>query len=218
MNARQSQIKGRARLRALAADTATRGFEMESERERFLRLADPQAAPRVVSSFNLFPTPQDLAAEMAGELLRGRALGRWLEPSAGTGRLYTAARAHDGSAPAVLVEIAAECAGELYRVTAADPQCQLLQRDFLGCDPSELGQFESVLMNPPFCRGSDLRHIKHARRFLAPGGRLVSLLASGPRQRAALQDSPLISSWRDLGERFKSEGTRVSVAMVTIDN
>ena len=51
-------------------------------------------------------------------------------------------------------------------------------------------------MNPPFERGSDIRHIEHALTFLKPGGRLVAICANGPRQRERLQ--PMASEWIDL--------------------
>lgn len=89
MYARSSQQLGRLRLRHLLEVTEAEGENMATERERFERLADPGSRPRVVSSFNLFQTPEPLAARMASLLTPGRTL----EPSAGLGRLYRAVRA-----------------------------------------------------------------------------------------------------------------------------
>jgi 16S rRNA A1518/A1519 N6-dimethyltransferase RsmA/KsgA/DIM1 with predicted DNA glycosylase/AP lyase activity len=109
--------------------------------QRFARLAGDDSKSRVVSAFNLFQTPEPLAArvvEMAGEL------GRTLEPSAGLGRLYRAVRARSGC-HVTLVEQSAECCAELYRETAGDGACKLVQGDFLSAEG--LGLFDNIVMN-----------------------------------------------------------------------
>lgn len=208
---RDSQLRGRLRLRHLQETTEARGEEMAEQRGRFQRLAREDSAPRVVSSFNLFQTPPELAAQLAGMFPR---FGRTLEPSAGLGRLYRAVRAIS-ACPVVLVEVAAECAGELYRATEGDEAATLVQADFLACTADRLGRFDSVIMNPPFKNGVDVKHIRHAASLLNPGGRLVSLCAAGPRQRKGLAD---VTEWIDLpAGTFKAEGTSVAAAIVVID-
>lgn len=212
---------GRLRLLHLREQTEAVGETMEVERGRFDRLRDG-GPPRVVSAFNLFQTPPELARRLAGLLLPAPcsslpASARILEPSAGLGRLYEAVRRRS-TAPVVLVELAAECAAELYRETATDPAATLIQADFLACDADRLGGlFSHILMNPPFKMGRDIKHIEHARRLLAPGGRLVALCAAGPRQRRRLQ--PAAAGWIDLPPgSFKSEGTNVAAAMCVFQN
>jgi hypothetical protein len=213
MNARESQRTGRLRLRHLLEVTEAKGEEMAAERPRFQRLAREDAAPRVVSSFNLFQTPEPLADRLAGMF---DTFGRTLEPSAGLGRLYNAARSISRSFPIVLVEHSPECCGELYRATDGDSLSELVQADFLACGSDRLGLFDSILMNPPFKMGTDCKHVLHALTLLAPGGRLVSLCANGPKQRAKLQ--PIASQWIELpAGSFKAEGTGVNVAIVAID-
>lgn len=205
---------GRLRLRHLLEVTEAVGEEMAVERGRFDRLRDPNAAPRVVSAFNLFQTPPKLAANLA-DLLRLDTLcpsGRILEPSAGLGRLYHAARELT-PCPITLVELAPECCGELYRAIQGDAAARLIQGDFLAMDADRLGGlFDRVLMNPPFKQGRDIKHIEHARRLLAPGGRLVALCANRPRQQAKLR--PAAIEWYPLPDgSFRSEGTNVAAAM-----
>lgn len=213
MNARESQARGRLRLRHLLETTEAVGETMDAERPRFERLADNAERPRVVSAFNLFQTPEPLAARLAGMFRR---FGRVLEPSAGLGRLYRAVKAIDAAAAFTLVEQAAECAGELYRQTAADHAARLIQADFLTCEVDRLGRFDAVIMNPPFKQGRDIKHILHARRFLDAGARLVALCANGPRQRAQLM--PLATEWHELpAGSFKSEGTQVNAAIFVFD-
>lgn len=213
MSARDSQLTGRLRLRHLLEHAEAIGEEMAEERPRFERLADPTAAPRVVSSFNLFQTPEPLAMRAAGMF---DTFGRTLEPSAGLGRLYRALRARSSDCHISLVEQAAECCAELYRTIEGDSAASLVQADFLSCGVDRLGLFDSILMNPPFKMGRDILHIEHARTLLAPGGKLVSFCAAGPKQRAKLQ--PFADEWHDLpGDSFKSEGTHVNAAIVVFN-
>lgn len=215
MHARESQLKGRLRLRHLAEVAEARAEEMAEQRDRFSRLADPGTAPRVVFAFNLFQTPEPLAARVAELVSEGRDIGRTLEPSAGLGRLYRAIRFVSATNPVVLVEIAPECSGELYRATEGDAAATLIQADFLACDSSRLGDFDTVVMNPPFCRGLDIKHIQHALAFLRPGGRLVAICAAGSRRREAFAD---VTRWIDLpAGTFKGEGTNVGAAIVVFD-
>lgn len=206
-----SRKTGLLRLRHLMETTEAVGEEMDTERERFQRLASKESAPRVVSAFNLFQTPEPIADRMATMLPLE---GRILEPSAGLGRLYRAIRFRS-SCHVTLVEMSAACCSELYRETEDDSACRLVQGDFLECTAEGLGTFDGIVMNPPFKMGRDIKHIKHAVTLLNPGGRLVSLCAAGPRQRKHLQP---LGEWIDLPSgSFKSEGTRVDSAIVVID-
>lgn len=199
---RQSQLLGRSRLRGLLSDTRAAAREINHERHRFAELQG--GAPVVVSAHQLFPTPPALARRLVGlaEIQPGHTV---LEPSAGTGNLL---RALGDDCQVQAVEINAALCRELAK------QWPTTCADFLQCG-RELGEFDRVIMNPPFTRGSDIRHIRHALQFVKPGGRLVALCMAGPRQRAALSDA---QEWIDLpAGSFQSEGTRVGTAMVVYD-
>ena len=210
-----SRRTGLLRLRHLAEATEAKGEEMAEQRDRFARLADPGSAPRVVTAHQLFQTPDPLAAMLAGMVPK---FGRTLEPSAGLGRIYRAIRAVDATCPVVLVDVSPACCGELYRATEGDGNARLVAGDFLTMDADRLGGlFDTIVMNPPFTMGSDIKHIEHARKLLAPGGRLVAVCASGPRQRARLK--PVATEWIDLpAGSFKGEGTNVGAAIVVFIN
>lgn len=213
MHARESQLTGRLRLRHLMEHTEARGEEMAEQRERFDRLANKEAAPRVVSAFNLFQTPEALAERLAGMIPQ---YGRTLEPSAGLGRLYRAVRSRDDGCEIVLVDNSPECCGELYRTIETDGGARLIQGDFLEMDADRLGLFDSIIMNPPFKQWRDVKHIQHARKFLKPGGRLASICANGPRQREKLQ--PEASEWIELpAGSFKESFTNVNAAIAVFD-
>lgn len=197
---RQSQLAGRARLRGLLIETKQTASEIDHERHRFEELKG--GAPVVVAAHQLFPTPPALARRVV-ELAEIRPGHRVLEPSAGTGNL--------------LREIVDACQVQAVEINAA--LCHVLTKqwpttcaDFLTCDPAALGSFDRVVMNPPFTRGSDVKHIRHALRFLKPGGKLVSICMAGPKQRRLLSDA---AKWIDLpAGSFQSEGTRVDSAIV----
>lgn len=159
-----------------------------------------------------YPTPAALAEDMVNlaELSAGM---RVLDPSAGTGVLLHAARNRMVGVITTAVELDYRLVDRL-RLSFDDVK----QADFLTCG-QELGQFDAVLMNPPFNRGADIAHIKHAYTMLKPGGVLVGICANGPRQNEQLR--PLVEStggsWTDLpAGSFKNAGTNVNTAMLVI--
>lgn len=173
---------------------------------------------QVVTANQLFPTPPDLAARMV-ELADIQSGQEVLEPSAGTGVIVDAIRSAmanetAGRCAIVAVEINQKLA---HRLAFNDclGASRVHPKDFLECN-GDLGQFDRVLMNPPFERGADIQHIQHALTMLKPGGRLVAICANGPRQQEALK--PLVTTWEDLPEdTFKEQGTGVRTALLVID-
>jgi hypothetical protein len=159
-----------------------------------------KAGVRVAVVPQLIPTPGNLAARMV-ELAAIEPTHSILEPNSGTGNLLAAIRAAQPEARLVHVEInRALCIS-----TGA------INRDFLECD---LGQFDRIIMNPPFGDAADIKHIEHAATMLKPGGRLVALCANGPRQQARLQ--PRATTWEELPPGT-FDGTGVRAALLTID-
>lgn len=205
-----SRQDGILRLRHLREHTEARGEAMADDRGRFAALTGEQAAPRAVSAFNLFQTPPELAARMASML---GPCERILEPSAGLGRLYRAIRDNGHRGPVTLVEQSPECCRELYAITEG-AGVTLRQGDFL---EMQLGEFDGIIMNPPFKMRRDIKHILRAREMLAPGGTLVALCYNGTRQQAKLQ--PVADYWEPLpAETFRSEGTRAQAVLLVISN
>lgn len=224
-----SRSLGLGRLANLQDYNQLTGLQMADHAKRFDRLKSDAAATRAVSSFNLFQTPEALADRVVEIAADGRTLGTILEPSAGLGRLYRAAR-KVSDAHIVMVEFDQSVYHELKQSALADPhRVSIMLRDFLICTPEGIFEttsrpkgapgvsiFDTVLMNPPFKNGADIKHIRHALTFLKPGGRLVSIVANGPRQREAL--IPIASQWIDLElGAFKSEATNVNAAIFVYD-
>jgi phospholipid N-methyltransferase len=182
--------------------------------------ASLKAGVQTVSAPQLFPTPQAIAMKMVeiAEIEPGHKI---LEPSAGTGAILDQIISKNAEADFFAVELNHRLAESLatkyyWRGTREDGFCRnVLQGDFLEC-AGNLGQFDRVIMNPPFENGSDIVHIMHARTMLAPGGRLVALCANGPRQQGKLK--PIASKWHDLpAGSFEAQGTRVNVALLVIE-
>jgi predicted RNA methylase len=95
--------------------------------------------------------------------------------------------------------------------------------DFLTVDPAP--NFDRVVMNPPFAKQSDIRHVNHALKFLKPHGRLVSIMSASVTFRTnALADSfrHRLPSFHGTIEplpedSFTGSGTGVNTVMVTLD-
>ncbi|WP_038213378.1 methyltransferase [Xenophilus azovorans] len=176
---------------------------------------------KVVSAPQLFPAPMLLAERMVA-LAAPRLGERVLEPSAGSGNLLRALpgviqeRAPIGTlrqtvCDVVAVELNLALRDSLIHEGLAQ---RVIGGDFLACTPEDLGLFDVILMNPPFADGADIAHIRHAREFLAVGGRLVALCADGPRQREQLL---ALGEYEPLPEgSFASVGTQVRAALLVI--
>jgi predicted RNA methylase len=200
---------------AAAPVTATKpeGAESIEAMRQMLR----NGGVKVVSAPQLFPTPMELANRMVEVAAPGMG-DSVLEPSAGSGNLL---RALAGVVPfitmkqtacdVVAVELNADLCESLKNAGLAQ---WVVRGDFLECTPQALGRFDVILMNPPFANGSDIKHIEHARQFLAPGGRLVAICADGPRQRERLVE---LGEYESLpAGSFANAGTQVNTAMVVI--
>jgi len=173
-----------------------------------------KAGVQVVTANQLFPTPPELAKRLV-DLADIQPGNRVLEPSAGTGNLL---RAMPSYCESVAVEIDPKLSTRLHAFDEAYPHLVSVWvcKDFMECTGEFLGTFDRIVMNPPFERGADIKHIKHAAGFLKPGGKLVAICAAGPRQRGELES---LGKWIDLPEgSFKEQGTNVNTAIVIIEN
>jgi protein-L-isoaspartate O-methyltransferase len=199
-----------ARTRRLVQRAAQQqAQEPDCQAEAFEALEQQaEAGVQVVAVPQLFPTPPALADRMV-QLAEIRPEHRVLEPSAGTGNLL---RAIGPEPDKVAVEIDPRLVEVLAR--SGFSGLHIHQGNFLECN-GDIGTFDRIVMNPPFTRGEDIKHIKHAAEHLRPGGVLVALCASGPRQWDELR--PLATSWEDLPPwTFKEQGTGVRVSLLLI--
>lgn len=169
----------------------------------------------VPQKFGYFPTPLALGLHVAelAEIESGHAV---LEPSIGQGHLAEAIKQTQPGAGITGYELlpgnVAKCAGRFDATEA----------DFLALPPR--AEFDRVVMNPPFEKQADIRHVQHALKFLKPGGKLVSIMSAG----VMFRDNKLTTDFRDLvvergGEfeenddgAFKESGTMVRTVTVEI--
>lgn len=164
--------------------------------------------------YGYFPTPAKLAKHVVFMADIGPDM-RVLEPSAGQG--------------AIAEHVPAGCS--LHCVELLDDNVAALAKrgfsikhhgDFLSLAP--VAEFDRVVMNPPFDKQSDIDHVTHAWKFLKPGGRLVSIMASS----VLFRDNRKTVEFRGLAEKhgtierlpegsFKESGTGVNTVLVVMD-
>lgn len=131
---------------------------------------------------------------------------RILEPSCGDGRIMDmiAAREHRPFG----IEYHAGRANQ-----AKAKGHSVLQANFLECPPR--AEFDRVVMNPPFYGRHYVKHVRHALKFLKPGGVLVSILPAT----AHYDHGELDGEWRDLPvASFAEAGTNVPTGLLRIVN
>lgn len=124
--------------------------------------------------FNFYQTPEALAERICdlAQIGRGHDI---LEPSAGAGRLAIAARERGANVECVEIQPA------LIRELSA-MGFPVIGDNFLAMTTSAR-KYDAVIMNPPFCRSQDVRHIRHAWGFLREGGVMVSVASAGVKYR-----------------------------------
>ena len=113
-----------------------------------------------------FPTPEELT-EKKIELLDLQPGQTILEPSAGLGHM--ADKVKELGFDVTCIEIHSGLAEALR-----EKGHTVINEDFL----THAGQYDKILMNPPFENLQDIDHVKHAFNLLNPGGRLVATMAN----------------------------------------
>jgi SAM-dependent methyltransferase len=149
------------------------GAAPDPETARRRKVEEAERALKFLTIPGFFPTPPAVAARVVelADLRPGLAV---LEPSAGKGDLAEAAAAA-GAAVAVC-----ETVPRLLDVLRLKG-LEVVADDFLAFSPGAGATlFDRVMMNPPFERGQEIDHVRHAYGFLKPGGRLVSVMSTGP--------------------------------------
>lgn len=166
--------------------------------------------------FGYFPTPRAVADRLF-ELADLRDSHTALEPSAGTGAIAKPLR--ELVTTVDCVELLPKHAEVLRK---ALPDSIITEGDFLAVDPTR--RYDRVVMNPPFAKQADIRHVMHASRFLKPGGQLVSVMAAGVKFR----EDRTAKGFRDFlqehdgemetlpADSFKESGTSVNTVIVTL--
>lgn len=183
----------------------------------------PSASTAVSKDLQFYWTPPEVVEEVLNfanvwrkEQFSGeRPALRILEPSCGDGRILDAIRQRGfrGFGIEYHPGRAAECKAKGHAVLTAN---------FLEQPPQ--AEFDRVVMNPPFYGKHWAKHVRHAFKFLKPGGVMVAILPAT----AQYDNSDLIADmlqtgqwadnpWRDLPVgSFAAAGTNVSTCMLRL--
>ncbi|MEO7716294.1 MAG: ParB/RepB/Spo0J family partition protein [Capsulimonas sp.] len=118
-----------------------------------------------------FPTPGDVG-RIVVEMANIKTGMKTLEPEAGSGHIADMIREMHPDAPLSVVEI-----NHSLREILLAKGHNLVADDFLEWDGGG-HLYDRIVMNPPFERGADTVHVRHAYDLLAPGGVLVAIVSA----------------------------------------
>ncbi|REF72372.1 DUF4942 domain-containing protein [Paracoccus versutus] len=166
-----------------------------------------RASTAVSKDLQYYPTPAAVVDRVLADLRYRMPGQRVLEPSCGCGRFMDALRA--AGADVIGCEVdpvrAALCEAKGHRV---------MRMNFLETVPT--ADFDQVVMNPPFYGLHYAKHVRHALKFLKPGGRLTAILPASARYDHGELDD-LRPHWDDLPVgSFSESGTNINTVVATI--
>lgn len=166
--------------------------------------------------FGYFPTPAPVVNRLI-EMADLKPDMTVLEPSAGQGAIASAVAAE--GCVVDCIEVQESNASVIFDAGYAN---LVLVRDFLTTEPGT--GYDRVVMNPPFARQDDIRHVMHAYRFLKDDGLLVAIMSNG----VTFRSTPLTREFQDLlaatggglhalpEGAFKESGTGVNTVIAVI--
>lgn len=168
--------------------------------------------------FGQFDTPREIVARLM-ELAQVAPGMDVLEPSAGVGNIV-AGIVKVGGIPHAF-EIDDKRRAQL--INRGLMQFPVARGDFLTCEPTPA--FDRVVMNPPFAKHADIDHVRHAAKFLRPGGRLVSVMSAGIKFRSTMKAAGFREFLEERGATvedlpagaFDESGTSVNAVIVAFD-
>ena len=171
-----------------------------------------RASTEVSKDLQFYWTPPavvDRALEIAGVYGPRQYSGtppvyRVLEPSCGDGRILDEIRSRGSRGFGI----------EVHAGRAAEARAKghaVLTANFL--EQPARPEFDMVVMNPPFYGRHYVKHVRHALKFLKPGGTLVSILPATARD----DHGELDGEWVDLPVgSFSEAGTNVPTVILKI--
>lgn len=138
--------------------------------EAELRKREQELARQKIPGF--FPTPKPVIDDMLerADIKPGMSV---LEPSAGRGDIV---KAIEKEVPGAEVS-AIEFNYSLNQFLQDRGYNVLPETNFLNFTNQK---FDRIVMNPPFEKGQDIEHVRHAFDLLKPGGRVVAIMSEGP--------------------------------------
>jgi predicted RNA methylase len=174
-----------------------------------------------------FFTPEDLAMKVARMAdVEGKTV---LEPSAGEGALVNACR-RLGASDVDCVEISQEYVEKLRTLAANIGKIYVRCDDFLTCSQTLVSgktdvllKYDRIVMNPPFTKDQDVRHVSHAMNFLNDDGILVAIMWPNKTRKCFVE---LLQRLDQAGYQyeiedvpagtFKESGTAIATMILTV--
>ena len=196
-------------------------FEIDaSDRIEQIILTGYVAVPK--DDFEFFTSPPEVVRHVIhlADIRDGMCV---LEPSAGQGAI---AKAAHSAAADVMIDMYELMPANNDALHALNLRLSGIGKpvDFLTVEPNPI--YDRVVMNPPFGRQADIKHVNHAFKFLRDGGKLVSVMSSS----ITFRSNKLATDFREFVESkggyieelpvgsFKSSGTMVNTVIVVIPN
>lgn len=184
--------------------------------EQIMQTGEVTLIRTIQQDYGYFPTPTPVVARLL-EIADIEPGMRILEPSTGKGAI-----AYPCAALGAIVDCY-EVLEANFVALAGDPKLGPVRHmDFLTQAPEVV--YDRVVMNPPFSKQADIKHVTHALKFLKPDGLLVSVMSAS----VTFRDNKLTQDFRDLirargGDiealddgTFKESGTMVRTVICSI--
>lgn len=164
--------------KSVTAEDAASDAARKAEKE----LRDLENEARFSDMPGFFPTPPAVIEKMleAAQIEPGQSV---LEPSAGIGHIAFAVAAENVAGHITTIEIVPKFVDIIRRkadkLGIDSSLLSVVCVDFMATWKISGGTYDRILMNPPFERGHDCEHVKHAYGLLKAGGRLVAIMSNG---------------------------------------
>lgn len=168
----------------------TRPVSPDILREREIKRLENELLDRKIPGF--FPTPRPVIDAMLerADIQDGMKI---LEPSAGKGDIADVIRYRYPETDLTLIEYN----GTLVKILKAKGYNPIFG-DFMDHE----GKYDRIIMNPPFEKGADIDHVRHAYDLLRPGGRVISIMCEGPFFRSDTKSNEFRNWFDDLGGEY----------------
>ena len=164
--------------------------------------------------FQFFETPLNIVEQMI-KLANIKEGEKILEPSAGHGAIV---KLLPNNINLTCIEIDKEKCEFLEKQNF---NTNILNLDFLEYKNEEKELFDKIIMNPPFTKGQDAKHVLHAYNLLKTGGIIVSVMSAGVLFKQDKNYKKVREIALDIIEcedgAFKDSGTNVKTVIVVIE-
>jgi len=162
--------KGKALQSLMEGEVSEEQKAKDEERAKQRELEKLEEAVRFTKIPGFFPTPKPVITEMLdrADIKPGMKV---LEPSAGKGDIADSIKETHPEAELTTIERMVS----LSNILKAKGY-EVVGDDFL----EHTGEYDRIIQNPPFEKGQDIDHVKHAYEQLKEGGRLISIMSQSP--------------------------------------